>query len=84
MLCHPHADIDAVAVVGQVTLSSLNDRALIVKDGKAFTTIDGKEDCQLITVYVMLGSSWGMPTVKYIEIFGKDTDGADVYEKKMN
>ena len=61
----------------------MKDRVIIVKDNQAFTTIDGKEGCQLVCVYVMVGSSWGLPSVKYIEIFGKDADGNDVYEKKM-
>lgn len=65
-------------------LSSLKDRVIVVIDGKAFSTIDGIEGCQLLCVYVKTGSSWGMPKVEYIEIFGKDSDGGDVYEKKMN
>ena len=74
-----------VLVFGQVMLSSRKDRLLVVIDGKALSTIDGIEGCQLLCVYVMTGSSWGMrPKVEYIEIFGNDSDGGDAYEKKTN
>lgn len=62
----------------------MKDRELIVKDGKAICRIGDTEGCQLVAVYVMMTTSWGLPAVAYIEIFGKGPDGSDVYEKKLN
>ncbi|KAJ0394988.1 hypothetical protein P43SY_001259 [Pythium insidiosum] len=72
------------------TLASLKDRVctlLIDEHGRvqARTRINGREGMVLRRVYVQMTSSWGIPTVDYVEIFGIDPETfASVYEKKGN
>ena len=73
-----------------IALSSLKDReCTLFVDGhgriQARTTIDGKPNQILRRVFVQSTSSWGMPVVDYIEIFGFDPETeAEVYEKKSH
>lgn len=73
-----------------VTLASLKDREttlLIDAHGRiqARTTIGGKPGMVLRRVFVQMTSSWGIPTVDYVELFGVDPESlASVYEKKAN
>lgn len=73
----------------QVLLASLKDRPLDlfnVQAGGAVVecTINQQENMRLQRVYVQCTTSWGIPTVQYIELFGFDPNtGEEVYEKKM-
>ncbi|OQS06894.1 hypothetical protein THRCLA_20269 [Thraustotheca clavata] len=71
----------------KVILASLPDKEidLHVVDGKpvATMTINGVAGCQIDRVFVTSTTSWGMPKVQHIEIFGTDPDGNAVVEKKI-
>jgi hypothetical protein len=73
-----------------VTLSALKDRKIklfLDASGKvqARSVINGKNDMILRRVFVQMTSSWGMPAVDYIEIFGVNPITMEsVYEKKSN
>ena len=66
-----------------IKIAALSDRAITVKlTGEtwiASCTIGGTEECQLLAVHVVMKSSWGMPKVDYVELFGAD----GMYEKKQ-
>ena len=68
-------------------MKALKDRTITVKkrasDGSwmASTTIDGSAGMQLLAVHVELSKGL-VPSVKYVEIHGKNSVGAAVYEKK--
>jgi hypothetical protein len=52
---------------------------------QARTTIDGKPGMLLRRVFVQMTTSWGIPTVDYVEIFGvHPTTLEPIYEKKKN
>lgn len=71
-------------------ISALRDRdfSLFVDahgNVQALTTIDGKPGMLLRRVFVQMTTSWGIPTVDYVEIFGvHPTTLEPVYEKKKN
>lgn len=71
-------------------IASLKDRdctLLVDEHGnvQARTTINGKKNMIMRRVFVQMTSSWGIPSVDYIEIFGVDPEThAPVYEKKLN
>lgn len=72
-----------------LTLASLKDRKLdlfISNVGPVVeTTIDKQPQMRLQRVFVKCVTSWGIPRVEYIELFGYNpSTGKDVYEKKMN
>ena len=66
-----------------ITIAALSDRTITVKligeTWIASCTIGGTEECQLLAVHVVMKSSWGMPKVDYVELFGADS----MYEKKQ-
>lgn len=71
----------------KITLASLKDRQLdlFIHDGQpvAECRINNMEAMRLQRVYVKCTTSWGIPTVQYIELFGYDPHtGSEVYEKK--
>ncbi|EQC26998.1 hypothetical protein SDRG_15211 [Saprolegnia diclina VS20] len=71
-----------------VALASLKDRAIVLlHDGhhvRARTTINGRPNVYLERVYVQSTTSWGLPKVEFVEIFGVDpATNALVYEKKL-
>lgn len=70
----------------QVQLTSLKDRVidLHVADGKVVGkgSINGVDNCTLERVFVQSTTSWGMPKVEYIEIFGTDPEGNAIVEHK--
>ena len=68
-------------------MKALKDRKIEVKKGDnglfiATTVINGTLGVQLLAVHVVLSKGM-IPSVKYVEIHGKDDDGNSVYEKKM-
>ena len=69
--------------VWTVKIASLNDREITVKlDGETWSascSIGGTVG-QLLAVHVQMKSSWGMPKVDYVELYGAD----GLYEKKQN
>lgn len=71
-------------------IASLRDRdCFLLLDAhgnvQALTTIAGKPGKLLRRVYVQMTTSWGIPTVDYVEIFGVDPITLEpVYEKKKN
>ncbi|UIZ23620.1 hypothetical protein KXD40_007857 [Peronospora effusa] len=71
-----------------VAIASLRDRDCILRLDKhgnvmALTTIDGKKGMLLRRVFVQMTTSWGIPTVNYVDIFGVDPETFElVYEKK--
>ncbi|TMW55778.1 hypothetical protein Poli38472_010660 [Pythium oligandrum] len=85
-----HSPLPGVPEQYAVQLASLKDRdcvLLIDENGniQARTTINGKKGMVLRRVFVQMTSSWGIPTVDYIEIFGVDPNThASVYEKKLH
>ena len=72
----------------EIRLRALPDRQLVVRvasvDGtckaETFLTIDGK-DAYLDRVFVFAEEGLVLPTVRYIELFGRSNDGLAVYEK---
>ncbi|KAF0696254.1 Aste57867_12952 [Aphanomyces stellatus] len=72
-----------------LALASLKDRRItLVVDStrrvRARTTIDGRANVYLERVFVQSTTSWGLPKVEYVEIFGVDpASGDSVYEKKL-
>ncbi|KAI9915588.1 hypothetical protein PsorP6_007260 [Peronosclerospora sorghi] len=74
----------------EVALTSLRDRDCILRMDKhgnvmALTTIGGKKRMLLRRVFVHVKTSWGLPTVDYVDIFGVDLETFEpVYEKKLN
>ncbi|RLN32425.1 hypothetical protein BBJ28_00002269 [Nothophytophthora sp. Chile5] len=79
-------------VAGQfmAAIASLRDRDCVLRldahgNVMALTTINGKKGMLLRRVYVQMTTSWGIPTVDYVEIFGvHPTTFEPVYEKKKN
>uniref|UniRef100_A0AAV1URU9 DUF4833 domain-containing protein n=1 Tax=Peronospora matthiolae TaxID=2874970 RepID=A0AAV1URU9_9STRA len=73
-----------------VAIASLRDRDCTLRldehgNVMALTTIDGKKGMLLRRVFVQMTTSWGIPTVDYVDIFGVDPKTlAPVYEKKKN
>jgi hypothetical protein len=71
----------------KVILASLPDKVLDfhMENGKpvAKTSINGVEGCTLNRVFVTSTTSWGMPKVQHIEMFGTDPSGVAVVEKKI-
>ncbi|OWZ16835.1 hypothetical protein PHMEG_0009319 [Phytophthora megakarya] len=71
-------------------IASLRDRDCILRLDKhgnvlALTTINGKKGMILRRVFVQMTTSWGIPTVDYVDIFGVDPKTLEsVYEKKKN
>ncbi|KAL4156560.1 hypothetical protein PRNP1_005590 [Phytophthora ramorum] len=71
-------------------IASLRDRDCILRLDKhgnvmALTTINGKKNMVLRRVFVQMTTSWGIPTVDYVDIFGVDPNTFEpVYEKKKN
>ncbi|KAL4102081.1 hypothetical protein PRIC1_005829 [Phytophthora ramorum] len=71
-------------------IASLRDRDCILRLDKhgnvmALTTINGKKNMVLRRVFVQMTTSWGIPTVDYVDIFGVDPITFEpVYEKKKN
>ena len=74
----------------EVKIAALTDRALDVyldDEGNAVaeTVIAGEQSMRLQRVYVHCITSWGLPKVEYIELFGCHPDTQEeVYEKKVN
>ncbi|KAL7694029.1 hypothetical protein Plhal304r1_c002g0005161 [Plasmopara halstedii] len=72
------------------TIASLRDRNCVIRLDQhgnvlALTTINGKTNILLRRVFVQMTTSWGIPTVDYVEIFGVDPKTFEpVYEKKTN
>ncbi|KAG7399307.1 hypothetical protein PHYBOEH_009233 [Phytophthora boehmeriae] len=72
------------------TIASLRDRDCILRldahgNVMALTTINGKKGMLLRRVFVQMTTSWGIPTVDYVDIFGVDpVTHEEVYEKKKN
>ncbi|KAG3204157.1 hypothetical protein PC128_g2135 [Phytophthora cactorum] len=72
------------------SIASLRDRDCVLRLDKhgnvlALTTINGKKEMVLRRVFVQMTTSWGIPTVDYVDIFGVDpTTLEPVYEKKKN
>ncbi|OQR99678.1 hypothetical protein ACHHYP_05084 [Achlya hypogyna] len=71
-----------------MALASLKDRAIVLFfDGtcvRARTTINGRPNVYLERVYVQSTTSWGLPKVEFVEIFGVDPKTSEVvYEKKL-
>ncbi|KAE9353428.1 hypothetical protein PR003_g3862 [Phytophthora rubi] len=71
-------------------IASLRDRDCVLRLDKhgnvlALTTINGKKGMVLRRVFVQMTTSWGIPTVDYVDIHGVDpTTHEPVYEKKKN
>ncbi|TDH71736.1 hypothetical protein CCR75_002186 [Bremia lactucae] len=69
-------------------IASLRDRDCILRLDKhgnilALTTINGQSGILLRRVFVQMTTSWGIPTVDYVEIFGVNLITlAPVYERK--
>ena len=63
-------------------IASLKGLTIVVTKGEggwtAKTTINGVADATLVAVHVEMKSSWGMPKVDYVEMFGAGGE----YEKK--
>ncbi|KAG9413179.1 hypothetical protein AC1031_016200 [Aphanomyces cochlioides] len=72
-----------------VVLASLKDRSIVLfvddrHNVRARTTINGRANVYLERVYVQSTTSWGLPKVEFIEIFGVDpATHEEVYEKKI-
>ncbi|KAL3658959.1 hypothetical protein V7S43_016097 [Phytophthora oleae] len=72
------------------SIASLRDRDCILRLDKhgnvlALTTINGKKGMLLRRVFVQMTTSWGIPTVEHVDIFGVDPKTLEpVYEKKKN
>ncbi|RHY35441.1 hypothetical protein DYB32_000072 [Aphanomyces invadans] len=72
-----------------VALASLKDRRIVIfvdSNGqvRARSTVNGKANVYLERVYVQSTTSWGLPKVEYVEIFGVDPVTQErVYEKKL-
>ncbi|KAG7390816.1 hypothetical protein PHYPSEUDO_006638 [Phytophthora pseudosyringae] len=72
------------------SIASLRDRDCFLRLDKhgnvmALTTINGKKGMLLRRVFVQMTTSWGIPTVDYVDIFGVDPNTFEsVYEKKKN
>ncbi|ETM33338.1 hypothetical protein PPTG_18129 [Phytophthora nicotianae INRA-310] len=72
------------------SIASLRDRDCVLRLDKhgnvmALTTINGKKGMLLRRVFVQMTTSWGIPTVDFVDIFGVDpTTLEPVYEKKKN
>lgn len=72
----------------EVRLRALPDRQLVVRvasvaggcKAETFMTIDGKQ-AYLDKVFVFADEGILLPTVRYIELFGRSNDGLAVYEK---
>jgi hypothetical protein len=72
----------------EVRLRALPDRQLVVRvasvgggcKAETFMTIDGKQ-AYLDKVFVFAEEGILLPTVRYIELFGRSNDGLAVYEK---
>ncbi|CAI5743925.1 unnamed protein product [Peronospora destructor] len=73
-----------------VVIASLRDRDCVLRldehgNVMALTTINGKKGMLLRRVFVQMTTSWGIPTVNYVDIFGVDPKTFElVYEKKKN
>ena len=74
----------------QVSLVSLKDRVLHLfydtQDNSAHIEgkIDNKDGMRLQRVFVQSTTSWGVPVVQYVELFGYNpSSGEPVYEKKV-
>ena len=68
-----------------LSLSALPSKKITVSKGpngelSASTLINGAE-MQLVSIYVKSTTSWGMPSVEYIDVKGKGKDGAFVTER---
>jgi hypothetical protein len=76
--------------VYMANIASLRDRECTLRLDKhgnvmALTTINGKKGMLLRRVFVQMTTSWGIPTVDYVDIFGVDPNTLEpVYEKKKN
>ncbi|EEY60068.1 uncharacterized protein PITG_12348 [Phytophthora infestans T30-4] len=72
------------------SVASLRDRDCVLRLDKhgnvmALTTINGKKGMILRRVFVQMTTSWGIPTVDHVDIFGVDPVTLEpVYEKKKN
>ncbi|KAF4043487.1 hypothetical protein GN244_ATG04184 [Phytophthora infestans] len=72
------------------SIASLRDRDCVLRLDKhgnvmALTTINGKKGMILRRVFVQMTTSWGIPTVDHVDIFGVDPVTLEpVYEKKKN
>lgn len=72
----------------EIRLRALPDRQLVVRvaavggacKAETFLTIDGKQ-AYLEKVFVFAEDGVFVPTVRYIELFGRSNDGLTVYEK---
>jgi hypothetical protein len=72
----------------EVRLRALPDRQLVIRiasvgggcKAETFMTIDGKQ-AYLDKVFVFAEEGILLPTVRYIELFGRSNDGLAVYEK---
>lgn len=72
----------------EIRLRALPDRQLVVRvtalegtcKAETFLTIDGKQ-AYLEKVFVFAEEGLLLPTVRYIELFGRGNDGLAVYEK---
>lgn len=70
-------------------IASLHDRDCILRLDQhgnvvALSTVNGKKNMLLRRVFVQMTTSWGIPTVDFVEIFGVDPKTFEpVYEKKI-
>jgi hypothetical protein len=72
----------------EVRLRALPGRQVVIRlaavggacKAEAFLTIDGK-DAHLEKVFVFADEGLLLPTVRYIELYGRSNDGVSVYEK---
>ena len=72
----------------EVRLRALPDRQFVIRlvkvggecRAEAFLTIDGRE-AYIEKVFVFADEGLFLPTVRYIELFGRTNDGHSVYEK---
>ncbi|CAH0474511.1 unnamed protein product [Peronospora belbahrii] len=73
-----------------VAIASLRDRDCVLRLDKhgnvmALSTINGKKGMLLRRVFVQATTSWGIPTVDYVDIFGVHPITFEpVYERKKN
>ncbi|CAH0519829.1 unnamed protein product [Peronospora belbahrii] len=73
-----------------VAIASLRDRDCVLRLDKhgnvmALSTINGKKGMLLRRVFVQATTSWGIPTVAYVDIFGVHPITFEpVYERKKN
>lgn len=85
--CAPAADAAGEFAAQIASLRDRECRLLVDANGvvQARTTIGGQAGMVLRRVFVQMTTSWGIPTVDYVEIFGVHPDTlAPVYEKKKN